>query len=308
MPAAKPGDTVKVHYVGKLDDGAVFHQTPADEPIHFTIGDHEIIRGFEDALIGMNPGEHKTIRIPASEAYGPHHRGLVKVVPRAQLPAEMNPRIGQAVQIQKSNGESIPFRIVRISDTQIMLDGNHPLAGKDLTYEITFLDFSTIKTLTYAQFKKLGEQDSYYKEDRWTYFKKVIDIVNNLEFNRVLELGAYKQPLVYGADVMDVSPNFPNLAYQHNATEIPWPIEDQAYDLFIALQVWEHLQGKQVEAFNEVRRIARMAILSFPLNWYCPGNCHHGITEEIIAGWTHHIPPVKKIQVGIRIIYFFRFD
>lgn len=172
-----------------------------------------------------------------------------------------------------------------------------------------------METLTYAEFKAFEKNDSYYK-GRWPYFNEVIRIINKECPKSVLELGPYKNPIVKGSDVMDVNPYFPHVTYSHNAAEIPWPIEDSQYDLFIALQVWEHLNGKQSAAFKEVMRISKMAILSFPLNWFFPGDCHNRITEDTISEWTQHAIPFKKIKVTqklfffldiSKIIYFFKF-
>lgn len=172
------------------------------------------------------------------------------------------------------------------------------------------------KPITHFEFEKIEKNDPYYSR-RWNYYKQVIDIIKTLSFRSVLELGPYKRSIVHGADVMDKRSVLPNLTYGHDATQIPWPIKDKKYDLFIALQVWEHLKGKQREAFHEVIRVSKMAILSFPLNWHCPGNCHHGITQEKIADWTCNKVPTKKIKVGnwfnqfidrnLRIIYLFKF-
>lgn len=113
----------------------------------------------------------------------------------------------------------------------------------------------------------------------------------------------------------------PSKEYLHDATVIPWPIADKEYDLFIALQVWEHLEGKQYEAFREVMRISKMAILTFPYLWGCPKDdpnypSHYMINENIIAEWILNIDPVKTIKIprtgkrvtqGPRIIYFWKF-
>lgn len=166
-----------------------------------------------------------------------------------------------------------------------------------------------LQPITFEEFKEFEKQDPYYK-GRWVYFKKVINIINKLSISSVLELGPYKRPIIHNSDVMDLNDSFYNLTYHHNAGQVPWPIEDSKYDLFIALQVWEHLNGCQAEAFKEVMRISKMAILSFPLNWNCPGDFHHGITEKQIAEWTLHVKPVKKIKVKTgktRIIYFYKF-
>jgi hypothetical protein len=168
---------------------------------------------------------------------------------------------------------------------------------------------SKLQTITFDEFKKFEEQDPYYK-GRWPYFKKVNSIIKKLSISNALELGPYKRPIIHNSDVMDRDDNYFNLTYHHDASQSPWPIEDSKYDLFIALQVWEHLDGSQKEAFKEVMRISKMAILSFPLNWNCPGDCHHGITEKQIAEWTLHVKPVKKIKIKggqARIIYLFKF-
>jgi hypothetical protein len=172
-------------------------------------------------------------------------------------------------------------------------------------------------TMTRVEFKSLEKLDGYYK-GRWAYFEKIVGLINKLDFNSVLELGPYRKPMVQGSDQMDIGKARPGLTYRHDATVTPWPMEDKKYDLFIALQVWEHLGDKQQEAFKEVMRISRKAILSFPLNWNCPGDMHHGITEDMIAEWTLGIVPKKKIRTTQReiwkrrswdrIIYFFDFE
>lgn len=175
-------------------------------------------------------------------------------------------------------------------------------------------------TATFADFEKKSSKDKYYAKSaksHWECYREVIKIIKNLDFNSVLELGPYKIPVIKNADIMDKWPKAPRLTIFHDATQTPWPIKDKQYDLFIALQVWEHLKGKQKQAFKEVMRISKMAILSFPLNWNVPGNCHHNITEEKIAQWTLGVKPEKKIIAGnfirkllnqnLRIIYFFKF-
>ncbi|MEW6235140.1 MAG: peptidylprolyl isomerase [Candidatus Omnitrophota bacterium] len=303
----QPGDTAKIHYRGRLKDGTVFESTQGGRPLLLTIGEKQTSPAFEQAVLEMKPGEKKNLVIPAAKAYGPYRPGWVMIVNRSQLPRDMRPAVGQELQVQTQDGRAVNARITQVSDDSVTMDGNHPLAGQDLIYDIHFLGVSNVRTLTYSQFKALSEKDAYYEADRWDYFQKVIEIIHHLPIKTVLELGPYKRTIVEGADAMDVVDALPNLTYCHNAAETPWPISDDRYDLFIALQVWEHLRGKQKEAFQEVQRIAKMAILSFPLNWDCPGNCHHGITEETIAEWTLNTPPMEKILVGIRIIYCFRF-
>jgi len=299
-----------VHYTSKLDDGTVFSSSIDGGPIRFTIGVGQVIPGLEQAVVGMNPGEPKTVNIPSDKAYGPYHKEMAQVIARSQFPKHLKPEVGQKLQGRQVNGQTITLMVTGVSESSVTLDANHPLAGKNLTVDIQLVDVSKMRLMTYSEFEELRKQDPYYKKSRWEYLKEVIDIITKESFNSVLELGAYKQPIVHRSDIMDVNPDRPNLTYLHDATKIPWPVEDSKYDLFIALQVWEHLKDKQKEAFKEVIRISKMAILSFPLNWNCPGNCHHNITEEKISEWTLHVNPVKKIKVGKkskRIIYFFKF-
>jgi hypothetical protein len=154
---------------------------------------------------------------------------------------------------------------------------------------------------------KFSEKIPYYV-GRWEYFSEVIKLVIKEKPTKVLELGSYLYPIVKNSDTMEKNSAVPHITYYHDATNIPYPIKDSAYDLFIALQVWEHLGGKQRDAFREVMRISKMAILSFPYKWNCPGNLHHNIDENVIADWTLHIQPEQIIKVKKRLIYFFRFE
>jgi hypothetical protein len=161
--------------------------------------------------------------------------------------------------------------------------------------------------MTRAEFEQLMKEDKYYYEDRWTYFSKVFDIIGSERFGSVLELGTYNKPIVRDADTMDIRDSIKNLTYKWDATKTPWPIKDKQYDLFIGLQVWEHLGDKQQEAFKEVMRISKMAVLSFPYMWECPGNCHHQIDIPDMDRWTLNVEPILKIHSTSRIIYFFKF-
>ncbi|MGQ9870586.1 FKBP-type peptidyl-prolyl cis-trans isomerase [Leptodesmis sp.] len=136
MPQAKQGDTVKVHYTGKLDDGTVFDSSQEREPLEFTIGTGSIIPGFEQAVIGMSPGESKTEVIPPDRAYGPYLEEMVLQIERQQLPTDLDPEVGQQLQLQHPTGEVIPVIITDVSSSTITLDANHPLAGEDLTFDI----------------------------------------------------------------------------------------------------------------------------------------------------------------------------
>jgi FKBP-type peptidyl-prolyl cis-trans isomerase 2 len=136
MTQAKKGSNVKVHYTGKLEDGTVFDSSSEGEPLQFKIGDQKLLPDFEEAVVGMRIGESKTIHLQAENAYGPHREEMVISVNRDQLPKDLEPTVGQRLQTTLQNGETIVFMIAEISKTDVLLDANHPLAGKNLTFNI----------------------------------------------------------------------------------------------------------------------------------------------------------------------------
>ncbi len=140
MAGAKTGDTVKVHYTGKLTDGTIFDDSLNREPLEFTLGKNNLIAGFENAVLDMNSGDWKTVTIPASEAYGEHMKEMVVEVERKQLPADFQPVIGAQLQVSQEQGQEIVVSITGISPTHVTLDANHPLAGKDLVFEIKLVE------------------------------------------------------------------------------------------------------------------------------------------------------------------------
>jgi len=141
MPStAKPGDTVAVHYTGKLPDGSVFDSSREREPIQFVLGQRRVIPGFDKAITGMTLGETKTASVPAEDAYGPHRPELVVEFTRDRIPPEISPEVGHELQVQTTAGQSVPAVVVEASDDGVKLDANHPLAGKDLTFEIELVD------------------------------------------------------------------------------------------------------------------------------------------------------------------------
>ena len=140
MTRVKTGDTVKVHYTGKLDDGTVFDSSRERDPLEFTIGDGRIIPGFEEALTGMNLNESKTVKIPFDKAYGPYHNELCMEVEKNQFPPHINPQIGQQLQIPRSDGQTVMFVITQITERTITLDANNPLAGKDLIFDLQVVE------------------------------------------------------------------------------------------------------------------------------------------------------------------------
>ncbi len=140
MTQAKNGDTVKVHYTGKLDNGTVFDTSENREPLEFTVGEGQVIPGFENAVVGLQPGESKTAQIPADEAYGEHHEEMVIQVPRDQFPPDVEPEVGQQLQVRQQNGQSFVVNVTDVSDDTVTLDANHPLAGQNLTFDISLVD------------------------------------------------------------------------------------------------------------------------------------------------------------------------
>ncbi len=136
MSAAKSGDTVKIHYTGTLDDGTQFDSSAGREPLEFELGAGHVIPGFDAAVDGMGVGENKSVRIEADSAYGERHDQLVQQVPRSALPEEIKPEIGMALQSQSPEGQIMNLVIVEVSEETITVDGNHPLAGQALNFDI----------------------------------------------------------------------------------------------------------------------------------------------------------------------------
>jgi len=137
---AKSGDTVRVHYTGKLQDGTVFDSSVTREPFQFTIGAGQVIPGFDRAVTGMEPGQKKSAEIAPEDAYGPHHHEMVVVVPRDQLPEDLTPRVGLHLSVAKDDGGQFGVRITDVSPTTVTLDANHELAGKPLIFELELLE------------------------------------------------------------------------------------------------------------------------------------------------------------------------
>jgi peptidylprolyl isomerase len=139
MTQAKLGDRVKVHYTGSLADGTVFDSSSDGDPLEFTIGEHEIIPGFETAVIGMQPGESKRARIAADQAYGPRRADMVETVERSRLPGQLEPEVGQRLVARQPDGGELLLTVAAVSASSVTLDANHPLAGEDLTFDIELL-------------------------------------------------------------------------------------------------------------------------------------------------------------------------
>ena len=140
MSKATQNDKVRVHYTGRLDDGSVFDTSREAGPLEFTLGSHHVIAGFEAAVKEMGVGEKKTVRIPASEAYGPRREDLVIKVERSKFPPHIKPEIGLHLQITQPGGTILNVLISEITEDSITLDANHPFSGKDLTFDLELVE------------------------------------------------------------------------------------------------------------------------------------------------------------------------
>ena len=138
MPASS-GDSVRIHYTGRLDDGTVFDSSDGRAPLAFTVGSGQVIPGFDQAVDGMEPGESQTVRIPAEEAYGARRDDMVLEVPRSAFGDE-TPEAGMRVQLGLDGGGSLDAAIVAVGDETVTLDANHPLAGQALTFDIELVE------------------------------------------------------------------------------------------------------------------------------------------------------------------------
>lgn len=140
MAKAKVGDTVRVHYTGKLEDGTVFDSSTDREPLEFQLGEGQVIQGFEEAVVGMSTGESKSATIDPEKGYGPHYDEMVIEVGREKFPPHIDPQIDQVLQLQRPDGERIRAIITEVSEETVTLDANHPLAGKNLQFDIELVD------------------------------------------------------------------------------------------------------------------------------------------------------------------------
>lgn len=136
MQQVKKGDVVNVHYHGRLNDGTTFDSSEGREPLQFTAGGGQVIKGFDDAVMDMKPGDKKTVNIPVQEAYGERRDDMMMEYPASDFPADMQPQVGMELQMGDDHGNVFPVVIVEVNGDTVTLDANHPLAGKDLTFEI----------------------------------------------------------------------------------------------------------------------------------------------------------------------------
>lgn len=140
MSQVKKGSRVKILYTGKLKDGSVFETNVGAAPLEFTVGKGKVIKGFENAVMGMKTGETKTVTIKPADAYGAKDASLIWTIPAAELPAGTTMATGTEVAFTGNNGSEVEGQITKIEGDQVTIDGNHPLAGRNLTFEIKVLE------------------------------------------------------------------------------------------------------------------------------------------------------------------------
>lgn len=136
------GDQIRVNYVGRFADGSIFDSSEGHEPLEFTVGAEEVIAGFDRAVIGLKPGESCRVVVEPEDGYGPHLAEMVAEVERSMIPNHEKLLVGSILEVSLEDGQSLEVQVVELSDTVAVLDGNHPLAGKELHFDIDLLDFA----------------------------------------------------------------------------------------------------------------------------------------------------------------------
>ncbi len=140
MATAKLGDMIRVNYTGKFEDGSIFMTTLMENPIQFVLGEQRIISGFEKAIIGMEVGEWKSVKISKEEAYGPYIQDHTMVEEISQMPEGFKPKVGEKYRVRENSGQVRYATVLSFTDTQVTFDMNHPLAGKDLIFDINLVE------------------------------------------------------------------------------------------------------------------------------------------------------------------------
>ncbi len=140
MTQAKAGDTVRIRYTGTLSDGTQFDSNADGDPLQFTLGSGQIIPGLDAGITGMEVGENAVVSIAFADAYGPHDPGKIQKVPRDRIPAEIDLQTGMTLGARTESGQQLTFTVIEISDTDVTIDANHPLAGKDLTFAVELVE------------------------------------------------------------------------------------------------------------------------------------------------------------------------
>ena len=140
MQQAQNGDTVKVHYHGKLRSGETFDSSNGREPLEFTLGSGQVIPGFDDGVTGMKVGDKKTIEIPVDQAYGQKREDMLFEFPKTQFPDDVTPQVGDQLMMSDGSGQQFPVTIAEVKEESVVLDANHPLAGQDLIFDLELVE------------------------------------------------------------------------------------------------------------------------------------------------------------------------
>jgi peptidylprolyl isomerase len=136
MAQVQNGDKIKVHYHGKLTNGETFDSSEGKDPLEFVVGSGQVIKGFDEGVMGMEVGDKKTVDIPVADAYGAKQDEMLIEFPKDQFPPEMNPEVGMQLMMSNGSGQNFPVRVAEVKEDSVVLDANHPLAGEDLTFDL----------------------------------------------------------------------------------------------------------------------------------------------------------------------------
>lgn len=140
--AAKAGDTLRIHYTGKLEDGTTFDTSEGRDPLEFTIGSGQIIPGLDQGVVGMAVGESRSVTVPPEAGYGDRDEERIQAVPKSSIPDNIPTEPGTQLSMQTPQGQTIPVVVADVTDEEVKLDANHPLAGKTLTFDVTLVEIA----------------------------------------------------------------------------------------------------------------------------------------------------------------------
>jgi FKBP-type peptidyl-prolyl cis-trans isomerase 2 len=147
MQQVQQGDKVRVHYQGKLRSGETFDSSEGRDPLEFTVGSGQVIKGFDEGVKGMQVGDKRIVEIPVGDAYGEKSEDMIIEFPKSQFPEDMSPQIGQQLMMSNGSGQSFPVTIMEVQEESVLLDANHPLAGQDLIFDIELVEIVPVSRI-----------------------------------------------------------------------------------------------------------------------------------------------------------------